>query len=103
MVNVGFGAGSLLAILNILLGGYFLTVSVSILLSMRSRRMSNVEMPLYFIQVCIVPAALLLSGVILFFQGWRLDPILQFAFFLMAVPLIFFGLKDFLVMSDRRR
>ena len=30
-----------------------------------------------------------LAGLILFFQGWRLDPILQFAVFLLAAGVIF--------------
>jgi len=30
-----------------------------------------------------------LCGLILFFQGWRLDPILQFAMFLLAIGIIF--------------
>ena len=29
---------------------------------------------------------LLLSGLILFFQGWRLDPVLQFAVFMFVLP-----------------
>ena len=29
---------------------------------------------------------LLLSGLILFFQGWRLDPVLQFAAFMFVLP-----------------
>ena len=30
-----------------------------------------------------------LCGLIIFFQGWRLDPILQFAMFLLAIGIIF--------------
>ncbi len=30
-----------------------------------------------------------LCGLILFFQGWRLDPILQFAMFLLAIGIVF--------------
>lgn len=30
-----------------------------------------------------------ICGLILFFQGWRLDPILQFAMFLLAIGIIF--------------
>jgi hypothetical protein len=36
----------------------------------------------------------LLCGGILFFQGWRLDPILQFSQFLLAGTTVFFGLES---------
>ncbi|WP_339379471.1 MULTISPECIES: Ycf66 family protein [Okeania] len=40
------------------------------------------------------PAAVLLCGGILLFQGWRLDPILSFAMFLLITVSIFLGIKD---------
>ncbi|NET46061.1 Ycf66 family protein [Okeania sp. SIO2B3] len=40
------------------------------------------------------PTAVLLCGGILLFQGWRLDPILSFAMFLLITVSIFLGIKD---------
>ncbi|MDJ0557116.1 MAG: Ycf66 family protein [Microcoleaceae cyanobacterium MO_207.B10] len=37
---------------------------------------------------------MLLCGFILLFQGWRLDPILSLAMFLLISTSIFLGLKD---------
>jgi hypothetical protein len=38
-----------------------------------------------------------LSGVILIFQGWRLDPILQFGQFLSFLIIIYFAIKDIVI------
>ena len=42
-----------------------------------------------------------LCGVILFFQGWRLDPILQFGQFILAVGIIFESAPS--IVSDYQR
>ncbi|NEQ73694.1 MAG: hypothetical protein F6K23_11920 [Okeania sp. SIO2C9] len=39
---------------------------------------------------------MLFCGFILLFQGWRLDPILSFAMFLLTSASIFLGIKDIL-------
>lgn len=69
MVNVGFGLPSVLGIALILAGAglYFLR-------TMRPALARD--------QDIFFAAIALLCGGILFFQGWRLDPILQFAQFL---------------------
>ena len=41
-----------------------------------------------------LPIAILLCGGILLFQGWRLEPILSFAIFLLISVSIFLGIKD---------
>ncbi|RQH24915.1 Ycf66 family protein [Okeania hirsuta] len=43
-----------------------------------------------------LPIAMLFCGFILLFQGWRLDPILSFAMFLLTSASIFLGIKDIL-------
>ena len=43
----------------------------------------------YYDNICV--AVGLLSGVILFFQGWRLDPILQFGQFLLVSVTIYYA------------
>ena len=47
------------------------------------------------IQLVFVPVGMLLCGGILIFQGWRLDPILSFAVFLLNIMSIFLLIKDF--------
>ena len=42
----------------------------------------------------ILAIACLLCGFILFFQGWRLDPILQFGQFLLSSIVIFLGYQN---------
>ncbi|HYX13261.1 MAG TPA: Ycf66 family protein [Nostoc sp.] len=36
-------------------------------------------------------------GIILFFQGWRLDPILQFEQFLLLLLIVYFTIKDIVI------
>lgn len=45
----------------------------------------------------VVPVTLFLSGLILFFNGWRLDPILLVAYVLMLALVLFLTLKDVLL------
>ena len=45
--------------------------------------------------------ALPLCGLILFFQGWRLDPILQFGQFLLAIGIVFESSAS--IMSDYQK
>ena len=45
--------------------------------------------------------ALPLCGLILFFQGWRLDPILQFGQFLLAIGIVFESSSS--IMSDYQK
>ncbi|MEH2161739.1 MAG: Ycf66 family protein [Nostoc sp.] len=40
---------------------------------------------------------MLMCGIILFFQGWRLDPILQIERFLSLLLIIYFAIKDILI------
>lgn len=78
MVNLGFGWSSVVGISLILAGAglYFLR-------SMRPALARD--------QDIFFAAISLLCGGILFFQGWRLDPILQFAQFLSAGSAIWFA------------
>ncbi|NJP10378.1 MAG: hypothetical protein HC866_13620 [Leptolyngbyaceae cyanobacterium RU_5_1] len=58
-------------------------------------------MALYILQLLFVPLPLLLSGLIMCFQGWRLDPSLQFGYFLLQAPLVYLGIKDFLLYRNQ--
>ncbi len=44
----------------------------------------------------------LLCGFILIFQGWRLDPILQFGQLLLVIFIIFYGIERIRLRQNRR-
>lgn len=78
MVNIGLNPGSLLGIVLALAG--------AALYLLRSQRPALArDHDIFFAAVA------LLSGGILFFQGWRLDPILQFLQFLLAGSAVFYA------------
>ncbi|UBF29141.1 Ycf66 family protein [Kovacikia minuta CCNUW1] len=78
MVNIGLNLGSLLGIL--------LAVAGAALYFLRSQRPALArDHDIFFAAVA------LLSGGILFFQGWRLDPILQFLQVLLAGSAMFYA------------
>lgn len=81
MVNFGFNSASVLGIVLILAGaGLYL---------MRSLKPDvSRDHDIFFAAVS------LLCGFILFFQGWRLDPILQFSQLLLAGSAIFFAVES---------
>ncbi len=81
MVNVGFGWSSLLGIALAVAGAalYFLR-------SVQPRLARDHD--IFFAAVGLI------CGGILFFQGWRLDPILQFGQFLLAGSAIFFAVES---------
>ena len=81
MVNFGFGAASIL--------GIFLAVAGAALYFLRSVRPElSRDHDIFFAAVG------LLCGFILLFQGWRLDPILQFGQLLLTGSTIFFAVES---------
>jgi hypothetical protein len=78
MVNIGLNPGSLL--------GIVLAVAGAALYFLRSQRPALArDHDIFFAAVALI------SGGILFFQGWRLDPILQFLQFLLAGSAVFYA------------
>jgi hypothetical protein len=55
----------------------------------------------YIAQLILVPSLLLISGFILLFQGWRLDPILLLGMLCLHSIMIFLLVKDFFVYRGR--
>lgn len=78
MVNLGLNFAALLGLINVL-GGivYFFSTIIQIINGVRSST-SSVNTILKILELTFCPPVLVLSGVILFFNGWRLDPILLF-------------------------
>ncbi|BAY84963.1 Ycf66 family protein [Calothrix parasitica NIES-267] len=76
-INLGANFASWLGFIQIIFGLFYLIFAIVKLIPTRSR-LSRIATIFYIIQLIILPPLLLLSGIILVFQGWRLDPILQF-------------------------
>lgn len=96
MVNIGLNLGSIFGLLQILVSlGYFAVSIAQITGAVRSQR--NNDIVLRTLQLIFAPSILLLSGGILFFQGWRLEPILQ------SQQLLMTTLISYLIFLDLRR
>jgi hypothetical protein len=100
-VNIGLNIGSLLGIIYVLLGAIYLILMVFFLFQ-RATRLTNYALWLSILQAIFIPTLMFLSGLILIFQGWRLDPILQFGQFLSFLIIIYFGIKDIVINSVYR-
>ena len=78
MVNLGLNFATLLGILDIFGAvGYFILSIVLISRGVISFTF-GVNTILRVWELLLCPIALLISGIILFFNGWRLDPFLQY-------------------------
>jgi hypothetical protein len=99
-VNVVVGQFStFLGLLNVVLAIVYAAFYFSLIVS--QRRSVNAT-TFYILQFVFVPVSLLIAGVIIFFNGWRLDPLLQFAFFLLNALVIFLGAKEFSLYRNRQ-
>ncbi|WP_339384523.1 hypothetical protein [Oscillatoria sp. FACHB-1407] len=63
--------------------------------------MSDQQRSLLAIQAVLAPIVFFPVGLVFIFQGWRLDPILQFSLWWLHFLIIFLGIKDFLVIQNR--
>lgn len=72
--------------------GYFAKSIQQIIIAAKSER--GLELILRILQLIIVPLFLLMSGLILFFQGWRLAPSLLIQQFLMCVVIAYLIFLD---------
>ena len=93
MVNASLNWASIVGILLALLGLISIPTSIGNIYFLLNRRADNTsQIILLGIYKCILgvlkTVGCLLAGGILFFQGWRLDPILQFGQFLIVFLLI---------------
>jgi hypothetical protein len=95
-VNFGLNLAGLIGIIYFLLAIIYFILTVA-WLSQRGTRLTSWALGLYIIQVIFTPIIMLMCGVILFFQGWRLDPILQFGQFLSLLLIIYFTIKDIVI------
>src|SRR3712207_3923482 len=94
MISLGFNLAAGLGLLSIVMGIVYLPLMRSVSNSSRSSNLG-----IYNNQAVIVSLLLFLAGMILFFQGWRLDPILQLGYVLLIVQVTFLMVKDILLSS----
>ncbi|BBD67624.1 Ycf66-like protein [Nostoc commune NIES-4072] len=95
-VNFGLNLAGLIGIIYFILAVIYFILTVA-WLAQRGTRLTGWSLALYIIQVIFTPIIMLMCGVILFFQGWRLDPILQFEQFLLLLLIIYFAIKDIVI------
>ncbi|MEH2165861.1 MAG: Ycf66 family protein [Nostoc sp.] len=95
-VNFGANSASIMGIIYLLLAVVYLIFMVFWLVK-RGIRLTSWALALYIIQAIFTPIIMLLSGFILVFQGWRLDPILQFGQFLLFLLIIYLLIKDIII------
>ncbi|MBD2739992.1 hypothetical protein H6H02_00080 [Coleofasciculus sp. FACHB-1120] len=96
MINFGLNSASILGLLYIILAITYL----SLIRGAASRRTNNLSDSVLkldkFVSV-IIRSLLLISGIILFLQGWRLDPVLQFGQFLLFSLILYMIGKDIVI------
>ncbi|MBD2204147.1 hypothetical protein H6G33_28710 [Calothrix sp. FACHB-1219] len=94
--NFAFNIASLLGLIYIVFGMAYMIFMVNLLFR-RASSLNGMAFIIYLLQALLVPSVMLLVGFIFVFQGWRLDPILQFAQFLLTILILYFCIKDLLV------
>ncbi len=98
MVNASLNWASITGILLVISGIPLFAFSVSSISKISSSSSDYVFRILNLIGLLFIP---FLCGGILFFQGWRLDPILQFGQFLLVGHII--NLQIALILSETRK
>lgn len=101
MVNVGLNFVSLLGLVYLALAILYPVLVLPVVLT-RRRAIAPEQFFLSMVQAIVAPVLLFVSGLILLFQGWRLDPLLQFAQFLTGVLVVLLTAKDLLGILTQR-
>jgi multisubunit Na+/H+ antiporter MnhB subunit len=92
MVNLGLNLSGFVSVLQIVAA-----LSYYVFAIVRTRHIENSfdrRLPSIFISIILI-----ISGSILFFNGWHLDPILQFQEFLTTIFVIYLLFLDFFDLS----
>lgn len=102
MINYGFNFNItfLLGLFDLILAIAIFIMTLSLILGRRGTQPNNSTV-FYIAQLILVPLSLLLAGAIFIFQGWRLNPSLQWAVLCLHLIIIFLVTKDFYVYRDR--
>ena len=97
MSNFSWNTIAVIGLLNILGGIAYFVLAITQFKKKARKSSSPVNTLFRIIGIILCPLALLLSGLILLFQGWRLDPILGFQQLLLGLVVLFLIVKDFIV------
>jgi hypothetical protein len=71
-----FNIASLLGLLEVLVSFFYFGISLSQLIRVSNIAKKTLDITNRVLQLILVPFPLLLSGCLLIFNGWRLDPLL---------------------------
>ena len=103
MVNFSFTLSSLLGLLDILGAvGYFMLVITQITNAVKASA-SPLKIFLKVAELLLCPIALFFSGIVLFFNGWRLDPFFQIQQLLFHLVVMVAIIKELKQLSQSRR
>lgn len=100
MVNFGVNIASLIGLLNCLFALFYFGLSIAQLIVSIRQSGSTIDLAMRLPQILIAPSCLLVSGLILFFQGWRYDPIMQFGLLLTEFLLVYYIVRDIRSMNS---
>jgi hypothetical protein len=66
-------------------------------LGLRKNSLNNFILVVYVLQGVLAPIFMVLCGIILILEGWRLDPLIQFEQFLLLLLIIYLSFKDIII------
>ncbi|HAO11879.1 MAG TPA: hypothetical protein DCQ51_12075 [Planktothrix sp. UBA8407] len=94
MVNVGLNLSSLIGLIQIIGAVIYFSISIAQVVIVIRNTGTLIQIAIQVLQILFGPAILLISGGILLFQGWRLDPILAFQQVIITGLLIYLIIRD---------
>ena len=99
--TIALNISSLLGLIQIIFGFFYLILVIVQLIRI-GNRLNSLTKTFYIIQLFPIPAFLIMSGFVLVFQGWRLDPILQFQQLILSALVFYLSLKDIFINAVNR-
>lgn len=105
-VNVGSPQAVLLGLLNFGLALVYFVCSITQVIETLKNQSNSAIVAIRITQTLFAPLLLFLCGLIIFFNGWRLDPILLLNNLLMQVLVIYLAALDLrrtIEQGDRRK
>lgn len=94
MINLGINFASSIGILNMIVSILYIIVGISKLIIIIKNTQYSLPIAFKLLEMIFLPLILFASGIILLFNGWRLDPILVFQQLLSSILISFFIIKD---------
>lgn len=95
-VNVGTNSSTIIGLSYLILAVTYIFLMVGWLV-LRKNALPLWARLIYILQGVLLPVIMLVSGIILMFQGWRLDPVIQFQQLLLLLVIIYLSFKDIII------